>query len=291
MNLSEINNLIQRATALAKTNWLQAVYLLQEGLKEEPDNYSLIINLGDIYLERQIYEKALSYYIQANSLLPDNPHLLFLIGTCYFSLGEYRIAISYFNRISDPPPEVLYNSALAYAFLGCYQESIEVINEILEVLDDNPFIYFLLIEQYVRIQNYDQAYKTIVIAENKFGKHRQLLLLSALVYGKKGIWLKSYHSFVEYESLGPITNPDHLIAYANAATNIGLTDRAIEILNRAQKLNPYIGLVYEELIRLLLQKGDYKGARNMLAKAKKYISRFSPILYLFKERLDNHPSE
>jgi tetratricopeptide (TPR) repeat protein len=291
MNLSDINNLIQRTTVLAKTNWLQAVYLLQEGLKEEPDNYSLIINLGDIYLERQIYEKALSYYIKAISLHPDSPQLLFLIGTCYFSLGEYRIAISYFNRISNPPPEVLYNSALAYAFLGCYQESIDVINKILEVMDDNPFIYFLLIEQYVRMQNYDQAYQTIINAEKKFGKHRQLLLLSALVYGKKGIWLKSYHSFVEYESLGHITNPDHLIAYANAATNIGLIDRAIEILRQAQEINPYISVVYEELIRLLLQKNNYKEARKVLSLAKKYISQFSPVLYLFKERLDNHPPE
>ena len=113
MNLNEINNLIQRANALVKTNWLQAVYILQEALKEEPDNLSLLVNLGDIYLERQLYERALSYYQKAISLLPDNPQLLFLIGTCYFSLGEYRIANSYYNRIPDPPPEILYNIALS----------------------------------------------------------------------------------------------------------------------------------------------------------------------------------
>ena len=146
MNLNEINNLIQRANALLKTNWLQAVYILQEALKEEPDNLSLLVNLGDIYLERQLYERALSYYQKAISLLPDNPQLLFLIGTCYFSLGEYRIANSYYNRIPDPPPEILYNIALSYAFLGSYQESIDIINKILKVMDDNPFIYFLLIE-------------------------------------------------------------------------------------------------------------------------------------------------
>jgi len=287
MNLNEINNLIQRASALVKTNWLQAVYILQEALKEEPDNLSLLVNLGDIYLERQLYERALSYYQKAISLLPDNPQLLFLIGTCYFSLGEYRIANSYYNRIPDPPPEILYNIALSYAFLGSYQESIDIIHKILKVMDDNPFIYFLLIEQYVRIQNYDRAYEIILTAENKFGKHRQLLLLSALVYGKKGIWLKSYHCFVEYESLGEITNPDHLMAYANAAVNIGMNDRAIELLQRAQEINPYINAVYEELIRLYLKKNDYKNAKKVLNTAKRYISRFSPVLYLFKERLEN----
>ena len=287
MNLNEINNLIQRANALVKTNWLQAVSILQDALKEEPENLSLLVNLGDIYLERHLCEKALSYYHKAISLLPDNPQLLFLIGTCYFSLGEYRIANSYYNRIPDPPPEILYNIALSYAFLGSYQESIDIINKILKVMDDNPFIYFLLIEQYIRIQNYDCAYDIILTAEKKFGKHRQLLLLSALVYGKKGIWLKSYHCFVEYESLGEITNPDHLLSYANAAVNIGMDDRAIELLQRAQEINPYINAVYEELIRLYLKKNDYKNSKKVLNTAKRYISRFSPVLYLFKERLEN----
>lgn len=288
MNLKEINNLIQRANALVKTNWLQAVSILQDALKEEPENLSLLVNLGDIYLERHLCEKALNYYHKAISLLPDNPQLLFLIGTCYFSLGEYRIANSYYNRIPDPPPEVLYNIALCYAFLGSYQESIDIINKILKVMDDNPFIYFLLIEQYIRIQNYDRAYDIILIAEKKFGKHRQLLLLSALVYGKKGIWLKSYHCFVEYESLGEITNPDHLLSYANAAVNIGMDDRAIELLQKAQDINPYTNAVYEELIRLYIKKNDYKNAKKTLDTAKKYISQYSPVLYLFKERLE-HP--
>ncbi len=290
MNLTDINNLIQRANALSKTNWLQAVYLLQEALKEEPENLPLLVNLGDIYLERQLFEKALSYYHKAISLLPENPQLLFLIGSCYFSLGEYRIANSYYKRIPDPPPEILYNIALAYAFLGSYQDSIDTIHKILNVMDDNPFIYFLLVEQYMRLQNYDRAYDTIQIAEKKFGKHRQLLILSALVYGKKGIWLKSYYSFVEYESINEITNPDHLLVYADAAVNIGMPDRAIELLQKAQEINPYISAVYEELIRLLLQKNDYKRAKKILATAKKYILHFSPILYLFKERLDSiHP--
>lgn len=288
MNLTEINNLIQRANAVVKTNWLSAVYILQEGLKEAPEDISILTNLGDIYLERQLYEKSLSYYNKAISLCPDNPQLMFLIGSCYFSLGEYRIALSYFNRITNPPPEVLYNSALAYAFSGAYQESINIINELLGVIDDNPFMYFLLIEQYLRLQNYDSAYQTILIAEKKFGKHKQLLLLSALVYGKKEIWLKSYYSFVEYEQSGSLLNPDHLIAYANAAVKIGMNDKAIELLQRVLNINPYIADSYEQLIRLLLMKNDFPTARKMLTKAIKYLARLTPVLYLFKERIDNH---
>jgi len=77
------------------------------------------------------------------------------------------------------------------------------------------------------------------------------------------------------------------MAYANAAVNIGMNDRAIELLQRAQEINPYINAVYEELIRLYLKRNDYKNAKKVLDTAKRYISRFSPVLYLFKERLEN----
>ena len=270
-----------------KSNWLHAVHILEQAKEEHPENLRILMNLGDIFLEKQLYEKALNYYQQADALHPKDPHLLYLIGNCYFATGDYRIAITYFNQIENPPPEVLYNKALGLAFLGSYKESITVILRILKVLDDNPFIYFLLIEQYLRIQNYDEAYRIITNAEKRFGKHRQLLLLSAIVYSKKGIWLKAYHSFSEYELISPINSPDHLSSFAIAASKIGLIDRAIALLQRARGLNPYISSVYEELIRLQLQKGDIKGAKTSMALAKKFITRLNPILRLLQERIRN----
>ncbi|MCK9308966.1 MAG: tetratricopeptide repeat protein [Candidatus Cloacimonetes bacterium] len=287
MNQTELNNLILRANSLMRSNWLHAVHILEQAKEEHPENLRILMNLGDVFLEKRFYEKALSYYQQANAISTDDPQLLYLIGNCYFATGEYRIAITYFNQIDDPPPEVLYNKALGLSFLGSYKESIIVILQILKVLDDNPFIYFLLIEQYLRVQNYDEAYRIINTAEKRFGKHRQLLLLSAVVYSKKGIWLKAFHCFNEYETISPISSPDHLTNFAIAASKIGLTDRAIAIMQRAQVINPYISSVYEELIRLQLQKDDFKEAKASLALAKKYLSRLNPILRLLQERIRN----
>lgn len=291
MTQTEINNLIIRANALIKTNWLHAVHILQQANEKYPENIRIIMNLGDIFLERQQFEKALDYYQKASALRPDNPQLLYLIGTCYFSLGEYRIANSYFNRIADPTPEVLYNKALSYAFMGSHKESIDTIKQILKVMSDNPFIYFLLIEQYLRVQNVEMAHETILAAEAKFGKHRQLLLLSAMVHSKRGIWLKAYHCFCEYEALSPINNPDNLIYFANAAARIGMPDKAVLLLHRARDINPYISSVYEELIRIQLQIGDLKGARESLKLAKKNIIRFGPVLRLLQERVYNEDKE
>ncbi len=291
MTQTEINNLILRANALVKSNWLHAVHLLEQANDKFPENIRIIMNLGDIFLERQLFERALSYYQKASALRPDNSQLLYLIGTCYFSLGEYRIANSYFNRINDPPPEVLYNKALSYAFMGSHKESIDTIKQILTVMNDNPFIYFLLIEQYLRVQNVEMAHETILEAEAKFGKHRQLLVLSALVNSKRGIWLKAYHCFNEYEALSPINSTENLIFFANSAAKIGLPEKAIQLLHRARGINPYVSSVYEELIRIQLQIGDLKGARDSLKLAKKNIIRFGAVLRLLQERINNEDKE
>jgi tetratricopeptide (TPR) repeat protein len=287
VNQVDITNLILRANALVKTNWIHAAHILGTALEEHPDNLQILLNLGEIYLERQLFDKALSYYQKAIAIKPDDPHLLYIIGNCYFSAGEYRIANTYYSRVSHPTPEVLYNKALSLAFLGSHKESIDVIQELMKILSDNPFIHFLLIEQHVRIQNYEQAHHIIKQAEKKFGKHKQLLILSAVVSSKRGIWLKAYHCFSEYETLTPITGADHLIAYAQAATMIGLNDKAITLLNRAIKINPYISSVYEELVRLQLYLGDIMGARESINKAKRHIVRFNPTLKLLQDRVRN----
>lgn len=287
MNQAEINNLILRANALVQTNWLHAVHLLEQAVTDHPGNPQLLQNLGDIFMQRQLYEKALSYYQDASKYNPADPYLLYLIGNCFFALGDYRLANSYFNQIPDPQPEVLYNKALALAFLGQHQESITVIQQILNVLADNPFIYFLLIEQYMRISNFDEAIKCIRKAEHKFGKHVQLLLFNAIIHAHKGIWLTAYHSFQEYEKVLPLNNADHLSTYALTAKKLGLIDNAIALLIRARSLDPYLSSIYEELIRLQLQKKDLEGAKKSLATAQLYISRFTPILRLLKERINS----
>ncbi len=287
MNQVEIDNIILRANALVKSNWLHAVHILEAAVSANPNNPRLLQNLGDIFLQRQLYDKALTYYQDASAQQPNDSYLLFLIGNCYFAMGDYRLANSYFNQIPDPQPEVLYNKALTLAFLGQHQESIKIIRQILNILPDNPFIYFLLIEQYLRTQNYDEALQYISKAELMFGRHNQLLLFSAIIHARKGIWLKAYHSFQEYEKGMPLNNADHLSTFALTAKKLGLIDNAIALLLRARNHDPYLISIHEELIRLQLQKKDLEGARKSMSSAQKYLPRISPILRLLKERINN----
>ncbi|MDD4309431.1 MAG: tetratricopeptide repeat protein [Candidatus Cloacimonetes bacterium] len=287
MDSVEISNLVLRATALTKTNWLHAVYILEQALDEYPDNLRILLNLGEIYLERQIFVKALGYFQKAIAVKPNDPYILTIIGNCYYATGEYRLALSYYNKITDVTPEVLYNTALCLTYLGMNKESITVLDKLIQFLPDNPFIHFMLIEQYMRIQNYETAFQYLTKAEKRFGNHKQLLLLSAILHAKRGIWLKAYHCFAEYNTMNRIVNPEQLIAYSQAAQKIGMDNRAVELLKSALSFNPYISSTYEELVRLQLQMNDYKGARESMKLAKKHLVRISPVLKILQERIHN----
>ncbi len=94
---------------------------------------------------------------------------------------------------------------------------------------------------------------------------------------------------MEYESFRRNNQSRPPFVYANAAVNIGMDDRAIELLQRGNReINPYTNAVYEELIRLYIKKKKrLQKPLKTLDTAKKYISNYSPVLYLFKERLEH----
>jgi hypothetical protein len=57
-------------------------------------------------------------------------------------------------------------------------------------------------------------------------------------------------------------------------------------LEQGLELNPYDVGLYEELVRLLVQRGYAKRAREVLAIAKRYF-RLTPVLKLLEARLNS----
>lgn len=283
---SELQNIILRAEVLSGKNWIHAVNLLQDAASEYPDEERVYLSLGDIYAKRLQHEKAISAYQKALALSPENDHLRFVIGNCYFALHEFRMALAYFDKIVDQNPEVLYNRALVLAYTGAHKESIEMIHKTLQYVSDNPFIYFLLIEQLLRTNDYDEALKYLRISEQKIGAHKHLLLLGAVIYSKKGIWIKSYNAFYEYEKISVFTNSDHLHAYGICAWKIGQYPKAINLFQSAIEHSPYVQTYYEDLIRVLIQTGDFSAARKVYHSATTQAQKPSTTMMLLKERLD-----
>lgn len=281
----DLQNLLIRAEALMKQNWLHAVQLLNQAVEEHPQDPRPLISLGNFYQTRQLFDKAVKCFQSALKITPEDNYLKLVIGNTYFAEGEYRLAIVYYDQISDPHADVRYNKALALAYLGRHDESIVIMRELLDMIDNNPFIYFLLIEQLLRVDDHASAREYLAKAEAKIGQHRHLLLLKALIYARQENWLLSYAAFSSYERSGEIPLADHMLIYANSAVKLGMPDKAIPILEKGLASHPYDLAFYEDLTRLLVQQKQSARAKEVLKQAKRFFPLLSPILKLMQARL------
>jgi len=287
MNDIELSNMILRAEALMKSNWLHAVQLLQQAARERPDDPRPLISLGEFYHRRQQYEQAVSTLQSALNIEPHNNYVKYMIANSNFALGNYRMAIVYYDMIDQPGQDIMYNKALTLAYMGRNHESIELLRKLLQEGDSNPFFYFLLIEQLIRVQDYRSAAEYIAQAESRSANHRHLQLLKAITFAKQNQWLNAYDAFSKYDQGSQLNNPDYLHSYAQCAIRIGLSDNAISLLERALDENPYGTALYEELLRLLVQKKQWNKANKYLKQARQYLVRFNPIMRLLESRVKN----
>ncbi len=281
----DLRKLILRAEALMRTNWLHAAQLLMQAVEENPNDSRPLIALGDFYQKRQLYDKAVRCFQSALKLDPNDNQLKLVIGNTFFAQGEYQLAIVYYDKISQPSTDVRYNKALALAYLGKHQESIAIMRDLMSVIDNNPFIYFLLIEQLFRVGDFEAAQLCIAKAEARIGPHQHLLLLKALSFAHFKNWLMALNAFMAYDRLGNRMQTEHRLVYSDCAVRSGMPSLGISVLERAVEENPYSIGVYEDLVRLLLREKEHTKARKYLKQARRFFPLLSPMLQLLQGRL------
>jgi len=78
---------------------------LEAQAAEEPENLSLLINLGNAYYDIGDPAKSVEYYERSIKIRPDNPHVLVDCGSMYRELGQPRKALELFERAIAIDPE------------------------------------------------------------------------------------------------------------------------------------------------------------------------------------------
>lgn len=285
MSQKSLTQLLYRAEALMKTNWIFAIRILEEATEEHPNDPRPLISLAEFYIQRQHYNLAIEKLQSALKLAPDDNLIKYLIGNCYFAVADYRMALVYYNMIYELSNEVRYNKAMALYYHGKTQESSLIIKELLKEMDNIPLLYFVLLEQLLKIGQNQEAEKYIRIAEEKVGKHSHLVMAKAILYAQKGNFISAYDAYKESDKMSPIIGYDQLSSYASCAMKLGLFEQARDIWYRAIEDSPYLSLAYENLLRLLIERNDYEAARQVMKKAKMNIPRPNPILKLLFSRL------
>lgn len=127
-------------------------------IKEQPSNYYIYKNIGDLYFKFQRYKEALGYYEKLLRYEPQNEVFLDVVGRCYYQLKDTANAVKYWNKIIENDKEWNKYNYLANVFQNhnMMQEAVNTY-KICQQKADNPAIYFSeLAELYEIINNFDE---------------------------------------------------------------------------------------------------------------------------------------
>ncbi len=85
-----------------------AQFLLQQELKENPENYFAYSYLGDIFLYKKEYDEAITLYKRALDLDPSNAENHFRLGQAYYYKELGNLSIEHFSKAYELNPNIKY---------------------------------------------------------------------------------------------------------------------------------------------------------------------------------------
>src|SRR6056297_664143 len=119
-----------------------AELLLQQTLKENPENEKAYSYLGDIFLEKKRYDGALKLYQRALDLDPDNGENLFRVGQIYYYKKEGQKAVEYFRKAFAADPSLKYSyyhvGLASLMLLRDKQKTINAWEQFLSIAPEDP---------------------------------------------------------------------------------------------------------------------------------------------------------
>jgi len=118
---------------------IKQISQLKRQLEEDPDNYSLLVQLGNSYYDLNSPAESIRYYERALEMRPNSPEVIVDCGTMYRELGEVEKAIEMFTgamELAPDLPQAFFN--LGAVLLGEKNDP-EAAAEIWQkFLDNNP---------------------------------------------------------------------------------------------------------------------------------------------------------
>jgi tetratricopeptide (TPR) repeat protein len=85
---------------------IKQISQLKDRLENEPDNYNILVQLGNSYYDLNNPEESIGYYKKALGIRPDSPEVLVDCGNMYRELGMVDSSIELFTRASKLAPDL-----------------------------------------------------------------------------------------------------------------------------------------------------------------------------------------
>lgn len=241
-----------------KGDFSEAVRLIKEIIKDDPEVIDAYFTLGNLYFKHQEFDKALEQFFIALDKNPRDTFIVINIANCYIMKGEFEKGKEFLEeKLRSLPPDsqiylILGNIEFA---LKNYKEAERAYRECLRLNAASASAYTALGGIYVIQNRLEEAEESLRQAAQLNPKLRNLHYNLAQLYEKKGDFARAIN---EYK-----TELDNIPHNYRASFNLARLYRLMKndqeeekYLKQAIESNPRFPLSYFYLARIYLNRGE-----------------------------------
>ena len=246
----------------------RAIMLLKHLINDYPDDDSLLLSAGILYLEVDLKQQANTYFLLAIKQQPNNSQAHYYAAQSYLDLGNPGKASEHFGLVSDGPN--LMRSKLEKLAID-QPTSTEAEAYFAQLRNDYPRLssrLYLLHADYLK--SIDQAQLAKDLYQQGVAQHpdnTELRYGAAMLAAYFSNWsLAEEHLLIIIEQDANHANALNALGYTYADHNSNLKQAEIYI-NRAFVLKPEDPAIQDSMGWLAFRQGHYRLARNYLQQA------------------------
>ncbi|SEQ05235.1 tetratricopeptide repeat protein [Flavobacterium urocaniciphilum] len=137
LNQNHQGSLYNKAVALKEINKRdEAVDCLNKLIELNPNEFNVYLRRGEIFFDKELFDKALSDFLIADKLNPNYNHTVNLLALTHYFKKNYKEALIGFNKVVEKDElfyKVYENRANVYCALGEYLKAIKDYDKAIEL--------------------------------------------------------------------------------------------------------------------------------------------------------------
>jgi tetratricopeptide (TPR) repeat protein len=177
-------------TSYDQENYGEAIKHLTIAAKEQPENAEIPYLIARSYADMMNFKLAIPHFRKAIELDPSKNHWIYELGLIYYAMNDNKHALEYILLAGEKgykkTNDYITNLAVAYINVGKVDESITLLEDILQKRPSDLNILDMLAESYYAKGKYQQAidhWDQILVVDNK---NASALYMIGMSYQKKG---------------------------------------------------------------------------------------------------------
>ena len=267
-NLAELDR--RAATAMAASDYPQAIALLEQIVKIQPNSAESYASLGLAYYSMARYDKAAESFRKSVSLNSRLPHTKAFLGMSEAENGHFQESLPLLEKAfaTDTDKEIrrMVGLHLEQAYMGLEQplRAGEVVQTLLRDYPDDPDVLYMASRLFYQLSSRSVAH-LIEVAPNSF-RVRQLmgdLLEASKQYGPAAV---QYRKAIALEPSAPGLHYRLGRMLVLSSNDPAAWEEARQAFQEELKIDPTYARCYVELAEMLRKQGGLDEAEKSFAR-------------------------